>query len=72
MEPKTRKLMTIFMASHLKVDIDRLYVSRKERNRRLGSWEDSMDASIQGCKDNIKKRLERLITPATNSTDSIK
>ena len=34
-------------ALHLRDDVDRLYVSRKERGRGFASIEDSVDASIQ-------------------------
>ena len=33
-------------ALHLRDDIDRLYVSRKEGGKRLASTEDSVDTSI--------------------------
>ena len=36
-------------------DIDRLYVSRKERGRGLTNTEDSVNESIQWLKDYIKK-----------------
>ena len=36
-------------------DVDRLYVSRKERGRELVSIEDSVDASIQRFEDYIEK-----------------
>ena len=37
---KTRKLFTIYRASHLKSDVDRLYIPRKEGRRGLISIED--------------------------------
>ena len=38
--------MMTHKALHLKDDIDRIYVSRKEGERGLASIEDSVDASI--------------------------
>ena len=49
----------IYKALHLRDDIDRLYVSRKEGGRGLTSIEDSVDAPIQCLKDFIKKSKER-------------
>ena len=50
-------------------DMDRLYVSRKEGGRGLGSIEDSIDASIQRLEDFIEKHEEGLITAIRNNTD---
>ena len=58
-------------ALHQKDDIDRLFVSRKGGGR-LASIEDSVDASIWGLEDNIKKSKERLITATIKNTDNIK
>ena len=49
----------------------RLYVSRKG-GRRVSSTEYSMNASISGLEDNIKKSKEGLITAVNISTDNIK
>ena len=43
------------MALHPRDDVDRLYVSRKERGRGLTSIEDTVDASIQQLENYIKK-----------------
>ena len=48
--------MTMHKTLHLRDDIDRLYVSRKERGRGLASIEDSVDASIRRLEDYVKKR----------------
>ena len=50
--------MTMHKALHLRNDIDRLYVSRKEGGRGLSSIEDSVDASIQRHEDYIKKKMK--------------
>ena len=50
MDQRTRKLK-MHKALHPRDDVDRLYVSRKERGRGLASIEDSVDASIQRLKD---------------------
>ena len=55
--------MIVHKALYPKHDIDRLYVSRKEKGRGLANIESSVDASIQGLEDYIKKRNERLIWP---------
>ena len=47
MDQRTRKLMTVHKALHPRDDVDRLYVSGKERVKRLASIEDIVDASIQ-------------------------
>ena len=54
-----------------KQDINRLYVSRKEGRRGFANIEDSMEASFQGLKDNIKKSKEKGITVNRNSTNNI-
>ena len=46
MNQRTRKLMTMHKALHLRNDVDRLYVSRKEGRRVLPSIEYSVDPSI--------------------------
>ena len=62
MDQITRKLMTMHKALHPRDVVYRLYVSRKEGERRLTSSEDSVDASIQRLEDYIEKREEGLIT----------
>ena len=47
------------MTIHLRDDIDRLYVSRKERGSGLVNIEDCMDASIQGLEDYINKKAKK-------------
>ena len=61
----------MFKALHLRDDIDRLYMSRKEGGIRLTSVEDYMNASIRGLTDSIKRTKERLLS-AINSTDDIR
>ena len=46
MDQKTRKLVNMHKVLHLKGVIDRLYVSRKERESGLANIEDYVDASI--------------------------
>ena len=55
MDQITRKLMTRHKALHLRDDVDRLYVSRKEGGRELASIEDTVDSSIQQLEDYIEK-----------------
>ena len=61
---KTRKLMTMHKALYPRYDVDRLFVSRKER-RGIFSIKNSVDASIQWLEDYIEKRGGRLITKKT-------
>ena len=58
MDQRTRKL------------IDRLYVSRKRRGRRLASIEDSVDTSIQRLEDYIEKYEGGSITATRNDTNN--
>ena len=64
--------MTMHKALHPRDDVDRLYVSRKERGRGLTSIEDSVDASIQRLEDYIGKHGKGLITTTRNNTDNTK
>ena len=57
-------------ALHLRDDVDRLYVSRKEGGRELASIEDSVDALIQRLEDYIEKYERGLITDIRNNTDN--
>ena len=70
MVQRTRKLLTIHKALHPRDDVDRLYVPRKDRGRRLASIEDSVDASIQRLEDYIEKHERGLITAIRNNTDN--
>ena len=45
--------MTMHKALNPRSDVDRLYISRKERGRGLVSIKDSVDASIQRLEDYI-------------------
>ena len=53
-------------ALHLRDDVDRLYVPRKEGGRGLACTEDSVDASIQRLEDYIEKHERGLITAIKN------
>ena len=70
MDQRTRKIMTMHKALHLRDDVDRLYVPRKEGGRGLDSIEDSVDASIQRLEDYIGKHERGLITAIRNNTDN--
>ena len=54
MNEKPRELMTMHKILHNRDDVDRLYVSGKERERGLASIEDSVEASIQRVEEYIK------------------
>ena len=66
MDQRTKKLMAMHKALHLRDDVDKLYVSRKERGRGHASIEDSVDASIQRLEDYIEKQWGGLITATRN------
>ena len=70
MDQRTRKLMTMHKALHLRDDVDWLYVSRKEGGRGLASIEDSVDGSIKRLEDYIEKHEGRLITAIKNDSDN--
>ena len=57
-------------ALHLRDDVDRLYVPRKEGRRRLVSIEDSVEASIQRLEEYTEKHERGLITASRNDTDN--
>ena len=63
--------MTMHKALHPRDGIERLYVSRRERERELSSIEDSVGTSIQCLEDYVEKRRGRLITATrTNTNDT--
>ena len=71
MDQRTRKQLTMHKALHLRDDVDRLYVSRKEGGRGLASIDDCVDASIQRLEDYIEKHEGGLITAIRNNTDNM-
>ena len=62
--------MTIHKAWHPREEVNRLYVSRKERGRGVASNEDSLDASIQRLEDYVEKFERGLITAFRNDADN--
>ena len=58
---KTRKLFTIYEASHPRSDVDRLYMPRKEGGRGLISIEDCVELAIRGLEVHVHGSEERLI-----------
>ena len=63
MDQNTRKLMTIYKVLHVRDDISKLFVLRKEWGWGFGSIEFSVDTSIRRLEDNTKKSKEGLILP---------
>ena len=61
--------MTMCKALHSRVDVDRLYVSRREGGKGLASIEDSVDASIKRLDDFREKRGGIQFTAIRNKTD---
>ena len=57
--PITRKLIMMHKVIHLRDNIDRLYMSRKEGFSGLASIEDSIATAIRGIEDNTKKKEQR-------------
>ena len=62
--------MVMHKALYPRDDLDGLYVSREKEGRSLAKIEDSVDASIHGVRDYIKKSKGRLINATSNSTDN--
>ena len=60
--------MTMHEVLHLRDDVDRLYVPRKEGGKEHASIGDSVNATMQRLEDNIEKRGGRLITVTRNDT----
>ena len=60
------------MTIHPREDVDRLYVSRKEGESRLASYEDSVVATIRRLDDSIEKYEQRPITATRNDTYNTK
>ena len=60
---KTRKLFTIYRALHPKLDVDRLYIPRKE-GKGLISIEDCVELVIRGLEVHVHGSEERLIQDA--------
>ena len=59
MKQKTRKLMTMHKkALHPRNNVDRFYVSSKERSSEIVSIDDHRDASTQGLEKYIKKEKD--------------
>ena len=52
--------------------IDRLYMSRKEEEKRLASIENCVNESMQGIENYMKKSEEKLITAISNSVGNIR
>ena len=69
-DQRTRKLMTMHKTLHLRDDVDRLYVSRKQEGRGLANSEDNVDASILRLEDYIEKHEIGLITAIRKDTDN--
>ena len=61
---KTRKLFTLYGASHPKSDVDRLYIRRKEGGRGLISIEDFVELTIRGLEVYVHESEERLMQVA--------
>ena len=60
---KTRKLFTIYRALHPKLDVDRLYIPRKE-GEGLIFIEDCVELVIRGLEVHVHGSEERLIQDA--------
>ena len=69
-DQRTKNRMTMHKALHLRKDVDRLYVSRKEGGRGLASIEDSVDESRRRLEDYIEKGGGRLITATRKNTEN--
>ena len=61
---KTRNFFTMYEALHLKSDVDRLYIPRKEGERGLISIEDCVEFAVTGLEVYVHGSEERLIQAA--------
>ena len=61
---KTRKLFTIYGALHPKLDVDRLYIHRKEGGRGLISIKDCVELAVRGLERYVHGSEDRLIQAA--------
>ena len=64
LDRKTMKLFTIYGALHLKLDVDRLYIARKERGMGLIFIENCVELAIRGLGVYVHGSEERLIQAA--------
>ena len=64
LDRRTRKLMTMHNALHLKSYIDRLYIPRKEGGRRLQDVEETVKVTNLGLENYVKESKERFLTAA--------
>ena len=55
MDKKTRKLVTMDGALHLRADMNRLYVNQKEEQRGLMSVEDVVRVKVHSLSDYLKR-----------------
>ena len=69
-DQRKRKLMTMHKALHPRYDVDRLWLSRKEKEKGLSSIQESVDSSIWRLEDYIQKCWGRLIAVNRNNTVS--
>ena len=60
--------MTMLKALYLRDDVDRQYVSTKEKGRGLASIKESVDALIQRLEEFIEKHKAGLILAIINKT----
>ena len=71
MDQRRRKCITMHKALYPRYEVDRLYISRKEKGSELASIEDRLAGSIQQLEDDLKKCRGRLITVTRNNADNI-
>ena len=68
MDQRSRKLMTVHKALHVRDYIDIIYASRKEGGRGVAKIQDSIHSWIRRLEDYIKKSKEKLLTVTRNNT----
>ena len=61
---KTRQLLTIYGGLHLKSDVGRLYIPRKDGGRGLTAIENCVDLAVRGLEVHVHGSEERLIQAA--------
>ena len=70
MDQRKRKLKTMHKDLHIRDDVDRLSVSRKEGGIGFASIEDSVDVSTERLENYMYKRRGRLNTTTRNNIDN--
>ena len=70
MDRRIRKLLTMYNGLHLRSDVDRVYLPRKDGGRGLMCVEDTVKKANFGLERYVKERKERLIVAARGDNEN--